>query len=459
MNIHEYQTKDLLSKYGVKVPEGYVVFSSSETESVAKKLNTKVWVVKAQIHAGGGGKAGRVKVLNDITLVKPTAKSMLSMKLVTHQTEPKGKIVKRVYIISALQFTSAQGKKFTFFVKSLYNDASQIEINPLIEINKRDFVALDAKFNFDSNALYRHPDITFLGDPDGREALEVQAANFDLNYVKMDGNIGCIVNGAGLAMAIMDIIQLHGGKPANFLGVGGGATTEKVTEAFKIITADPEVKGILINVFGGIMHCDVIANGVVTAAKEVGIKVLVAVRLEDTNAEKSKEIINNSRLAVESANNLNDAAEKIVKAIGVNATTKVICQGFTGQQGTFHSEQAEYGIKMVVGVTPGKVDTAHLNLPVFNTGVVIMIGEIGGNAEADVAHFIKKSKIKKPVVTFIAGRTAPLGKRMGHAGAIISGGSDTTESKIEVMKSAGITISESPGLIDKTLLQVIQNKS
>ncbi|MDJ1257112.1 MAG: ADP-forming succinate--CoA ligase subunit beta [Candidatus Midichloria sp.] len=387
MNIHEYQAKDLLSKYGVKVPEGYVAFSPSEAESVAKKLDTKVWVVKAQIHAGGRGKAGGVKVLKDITLVKPTAESMLGMKLVTQQTGPEGKIVKRVYIeagsdikkeyyfsividrntnsvvliasteggmdieevaakspekiikvvidtvmglqdfhigkiISKFKFIPAQSKKFAPFVKSLYKafigtDASQVEINPLIETNNGEFVALDAKFNFDPNALYRHSDIALLGDPDEREPLEVQAANFDLNYVKMDGNIGCMVNGAGLAMATMDIIQLHGGKPANFLDVGGSATTEKVTEAFKIITADHEVKGILINIFGGIMRCDVIANGVVTAAKEVGIKVPVVVRLEGTNAEKGKEIINNSGLAVESANDLIDAAEKIVKAIGV----------------------------------------------------------------------------------------------------------------------------------------------
>lgn len=387
MNIHEYQAKMLLSKYGVRVPEGYVAFSAAEAESVAKKLNTSVWVVKAQIHAGGRGKAGGVKLLKDIALVKPTAESMLGMTLITHQTGAAGKVVKKVYveagssikkeyyfsividrnigsvvlvasteggmdieevakkhaekiikvvidvaiglqdfhiskIISAFNFTIEQSKKFSPFVRSLYKafietDASQIEVNPLIETNDGDFVALDAKFNFDSNALFRHHDILALDDPDEKDELEVQAANFGLSYIKMDGNIGCMVNGAGLAMATMDIIQLYGGKPANFLDVGGGATTEKVAEAFKIITADHGVKGILINIFGGIMRCDIIANGVVIAAKQIGVKVPIVIRLEGTNADKGKEIINDSGLAVKSANDLSDAAEKIVKAIGV----------------------------------------------------------------------------------------------------------------------------------------------
>ena len=387
MNIHEYQAKEILAKYGIDVPEGYISFSPSEAESVAHKLNTNLWIVKAQIHAGGRGKAGGVKVLKDINLVRPTAESMFGMKLITHQTGPEGKVVKRVYIeagidihkeyyfsiiidrntssmvliasteggtdiedvaasnpdkivqvvidtvmglqdfhigkiAAAFKFTPAQSKKFIPFVRSLYKafletDASQIEINPLVETKDGSFIALDAKFNFDPNALFKHPDIVALDDPDEKEALEIQAAKFDLNYIKMDGNIGCMVNGAGLAMATMDIIQLHGGKPANFLDVGGGATTEKVTEAFKIITADPEVKGILINIFGGIMRCDIIANGVVTAAKEVGITVPIVVRLEGTNADQGKKIIDDSGLSVQSASNLVDAAEKIVKAIGV----------------------------------------------------------------------------------------------------------------------------------------------
>jgi len=387
MNIHEYQAKELLSEYGVNVPEGYVAFSGHEAEAAARRLNTKVWVVKAQIHAGGRGKAGGVKVLKDISLVKAAAESMLGMTLITHQNAPNGTIVKKVYIeagseikkeyyfsivldrntssivliasteggmdieevsdkqpekiikvvidtvmglqdfhvgkiSSAFKFLPEQSKKFIQFVKSLYKafidtDASQVEINPLVETTDGEFVALDAKFNFDANALFRHSNIMALDDPDESDALEVEAASFDLNYVKMDGNIGCMVNGAGLAMATMDIIQLHGAKPANFLDVGGGATTEKVTEAFKIITADPGVKGILINIFGGIMRCDIIANGVVTAAKEIGIKVPIVVRLEGTNADIGREIINNSGLAVESAGDLVDAAEKIVKAIGV----------------------------------------------------------------------------------------------------------------------------------------------
>jgi succinyl-CoA synthetase beta subunit len=385
MNIHEYQAKQLLTKYNVAVPAGFVAFSAIEAEEAAKKLSSDIVVVKAQIHAGGRGKAGGVKVLSDISLVKDTADAMLGKKLITHQTGPEGQMVKRVYIekgssikkeyyfsividrntssivliasteggmdieevadkdpskvikvlidtamglqdfhlrkiIYALGLDSGQAKKITPMIRSLYRafietDASQIEINPLIETKEGEFMALDAKFNFDPNALFRHPDIMALDDPDEREALEVKAASFDLNYVKMDGNIGCMVNGAGLAMATMDIIQLYGAKPANFLDVGGGATTERVKEAFKIITSDPGVQGILINIFGGIVRCDIIANAVVTAAREVGITIPIVVRLEGTNAEQGKEILNNSGLSVQSAYDLVDAAEKIVKAI------------------------------------------------------------------------------------------------------------------------------------------------
>lgn len=385
MNIHEYQAKQLLAKYGVSVPNGDVAFTASEAEAIAKKLNTTVYVLKAQIHAGGRGKAGGVKILKDIKDVKPTAEKMLGMKLVTHQTGPEGQLVRKIYleeasnikkeyylsavldrnnycitfIVSteggmdieevsvktpdkivkvlidsgtglqdfhirklsyALNFSVEQGKKFAPLVRAVYksfieNDASQIEINPLIETVEGDFLALDAKFNFDDNALYRHPDIMALNDVDEQDPLEFQAALHGLNYVKMDGSIGCMVNGAGLAMATMDIIELHGSSPANFLDVGGTAGVERVKEAFKIITTDKAVKGILINIFGGIMQCDVIANGVVTAIKEVGVKVPVVVRLEGTNAENGKEILEKSGLKLQAATDIIDAVEKIVKAV------------------------------------------------------------------------------------------------------------------------------------------------
>jgi len=386
MNIHEYQAKELLRAYGLRVPDGSVAFSGEEAAQAAKNLKTSVWVVKAQIHAGGRGKAGGVKVLKDISLVKDTAAAMIGMKLVTHQTGAEGRIVKKVYIeagsdihkeyylslvmdrntnsiviiasseggveietvaekspekiikvvidplmklqpfhinqlISKLGIKSEAEKSFSDLVKGLYKvflekDASQIEINPLVETTGGEFVILDAKFNFDPNALFKHPDILKLDDLNEKEPLEARAAEFNLNYVKMEGNIGCMVNGAGLAMATMDIIQLYGGKPANFLDVGGGANSEKVAEAFKIITADPSVKGILINIFGGIVRCDSTATGVVTAAKDVGVKIPIVVRLEGTNAEEGRRIIDNSGLTVESAVDLEDAADKIVKAIG-----------------------------------------------------------------------------------------------------------------------------------------------
>lgn len=387
MNIHEYQAKQILANYGVPTPVGYVAFSGEEAQEVAKKIDTNTWVVKAQIHAGGRGKAGGVKVLRDINLVRGVADQMIGMNLVTHQTGAEGRIVQKVYveagsvikkeyyisllvdrnsssiviiasteggmdieeialhnpeklikvfidpamglqnfhiekIVSAFGFNSAQSKNMRNFINKLYKafidiDASQVEINPLIENDKGEFVALDAKFNLDPNALFKHPEIAAMDDPNEKDELEVQAAKFDLNYIKMEGNIGCMVNGAGLAMATMDIIQLHGGKPANFLDVGGGATVEKVTEAFKIITADKSVQGILVNIFGGIMRCDIIANGIVTAAKEIGITVPVVVRLEGTNADKGKAIINSSGLSFKAAEGLVDAAQKIVHSIGL----------------------------------------------------------------------------------------------------------------------------------------------
>tara|TARA_R100000005_G_scaffold95557_2_gene77507 strand:- start:4861 stop:6030 length:1170 start_codon:yes stop_codon:yes gene_type:complete len=385
MNIHEYQAKGLLTKYGVTVPRGGVAYTADEAKTVAEGLGGPVWVVKAQIHAGGRGKGGGVKVVKSLDAVAETAQAMIGMQLVTHQTGPEGKEVKRVYIeegcdiarelylgaiidrakdcvtfmasteggmdieevaektpekIMMVSVDPATGvmpfhaRKIAFglglegkqigaavkFIVALYKaivdtDASLVEINPLVVTGGGDVIALDAKMNFDDNALYRHKDIADLRDPDEEDPAEREAAQYDLNYIKLDGNIGCMVNGAGLAMATMDIIQLNGGTPANFLDVGGGATREKVTEAFKIILKDENVEGILVNIFGGIMRCDVIAEGVVAAAKEVALSVPLVVRLEGTNVDLGKKILAESGLPILSADDLGDAAEKIVKAV------------------------------------------------------------------------------------------------------------------------------------------------
>ena len=388
MNIHEYQAKALLKKFGVNVPEGHPAFSVPEAVEGAKLLESsgnKVFVVKAQIHAGGRGKGGGVKVVKSVEEVKEKASQILGMTLITHQTGPEGRLVKRLYveagsnikkeyylsavvdrktksiifmvsteggmeieevaekhpekIISAkidvssgiqafharklgfaLGFKGETLKKFSKLIVALYKlfnetDCSQVEINPLVETVEGDIVALDAKINFDDNALHRHDDIKELRDLDEEEPLEIEASKYDLNYVKMDGKIGCMVNGAGLAMATMDIIQLYGSSPANFLDVGGGATREKVTAAFKIILSDPNVKGILVNIFGGIMRCDIIANGILEAAKEVHLSIPLVVRLEGTNVALGKEILAKSGLAIIPANDLDDAAQKIVAAI------------------------------------------------------------------------------------------------------------------------------------------------
>ena len=396
MNIHEYQAKALLRSYGAPVSDGRPVQKAEDAKSAAGELDGPLWVVKAQIHAGGRGKGsfkeaeagekGGVRLARSVAEAAEEAKKMLGKTLVTHQTGPAGKQVNRIYIedgsdieaelylallvdrqTSRISFVSsteggmdieevaantpekilsfsvdpatgyqpyhgrriafslglegAQVKQCVALMGKLYKafvekDMEMLEINPLIVVEgSRDLKVLDAKVSFDGNAIYRHPDVAELRDETEEDPKELAASKFDLNYIALDGEIGCMVNGAGLAMATMDIIKLYGAEPANFLDVGGGATKEKVTEAFKIITSDPNVKGILVNIFGGIMRCDVIAEGVVSAVKEVGLKVPLVVRLEGTNVEKGKEIINTSGLDVIAADNLKDGAQKIVKAV------------------------------------------------------------------------------------------------------------------------------------------------
>jgi succinyl-CoA synthetase beta subunit len=385
MNIHEYQAKAVLREFGVPVPRGLPAFTVDEAASAASELGGPVWVVKAQIHAGGRGKAGGVKVVKSIEDVRAEAQRLLGSVLVTHQTGPHGKQINRLYIedgslidrefyLSALVdresariafVVSTEGgmdieevakrhpeRIMTFaidpatgvmphhgrlvaqalglagelarqaeaLVAKLYGafvskDMSMLEINPLVVTKSNDLVCLDAKIGFDDNALYRHPDIVALRDLTEEDGKEIEASKHDLNYVALDGTIGCMVNGAGLAMATMDIIKLYGEAPANFLDVGGGATAEKVAAAFKIITSDPKVKGILVNIFGGIMKCDIIAAGVVAAVKEVGLQVPLVVRLEGTNVELGKTILSQSGLNVIAADDLDDAAQKIVKAV------------------------------------------------------------------------------------------------------------------------------------------------
>lgn len=385
MNIHEYQAKAILKDYGVAVPAGGIAFTPDDAVKVAQTLPGPVYVVKSQIHAGGRGKGGGVKVVKSQDEVSAEAERMLGMTLVTHQTGPEGKKVGRVYIeegssiatelylsclvdratsrisfiasteggmdieqvaadtpekiltISIDPATGYQGshgrriafalglkgdqvKQCTKLIGQIYQaftekDMSMLEINPLVVTEEDNLICLDAKIGFDPNALYRHQDIMELRDLTEEDPAEIEASKHDLNYVKLDGEIGCMVNGAGLAMATMDIIKLYGSEPANFLDVGGGATKEKVTEAFKIILSDPNVKGILVNIFGGIMRCDIVAEGVVAAAKEVNLSVPLVVRLEGTNVEMGKEIMANSGLPIISGSDLGDAAQKVVKAV------------------------------------------------------------------------------------------------------------------------------------------------
>ncbi|WNC12559.1 ADP-forming succinate--CoA ligase subunit beta [Brevibacillus brevis] len=385
MNIHEYQGKEILKQYGVKVPEGRVAFTVEEAVEAAKELGTQVCVVKAQIHAGGRGKAGGVKVAKNLDEVRTYAQEILGKVLVTHQTGPEGKEVKRLLIEqgcdikkeyyvgvvvdratgSVVMMASEEGgteieevaantpekifkevvdpvtglnmfqarrlayainipnelvNKAAKFMMSLYQafvdkDCSIAEINPLVVTGDGEVMALDAKLNFDSNALYRHPDVVAMRDLDEEDEKEIEASKFDLSYIALDGNIGCMVNGAGLAMATMDIVKFYGGDPANFLDVGGGATEEKVTEAFKIILRDEKVKGIFVNIFGGIMKCDVIANGVVNAARQIKLDKPLVVRLEGTNVDLGKKILGESGLNIVAAESMADGAEKIVALV------------------------------------------------------------------------------------------------------------------------------------------------
>ncbi|MGC1503456.1 MAG: ADP-forming succinate--CoA ligase subunit beta [Sulfitobacter sp.] len=395
MNIHEYQAKALLRSYGAPVSDGRVVLKAEDAKTAAGEMDGPLWVVKAQIHAGGRGKgtfkeadageAGGVRLAKSVEDAAEQAKKMLGRTLVTHQTGPAGKQVNRIYIEDgsgiqtelylallvdrqtsrvsfvcsteggmdieevaantpekilsfsvdpATGYQAFHGRRIAFalglegkqvkqcvglmgllYKAFIEKDMEMLEINPLVVSDSGDLKVLDAKISFDGNAMYRHPDINELRDETEEDAKELEASKYDLNYITLDGEIGCMVNGAGLAMATMDIIKLYGSEPANFLDVGGGATKEKVTEAFKIITSDPKVKGILVNIFGGIMRCDVIAEGVVAAVKEVGLKVPLVVRLEGTNVQQGKDIINNSGLDVIAAEDLKDGAQKIVAAV------------------------------------------------------------------------------------------------------------------------------------------------
>ena len=392
MKIHEYQGKEILRRFGVRTPRGIPAFSVDEAVKAAQELGGKVWVVKAQIHAGGRGKGGGVKVAKSIDEVRSHATAILGMQLVTHQTGPEGQKVRRllveegadiqkelylgmvvdrvtqkvtlmasseggmdieevaehtpekihkVFIDPDTRLTDADADDVAAkigvpagsipqartILQGLYNafwdtDASLAEINPLIVTGSGDVIALDAKFNFDSNALFRHPDIVAYRDLDEEDPAEIEASKFDLAYISLDGNIGCLVNGAGLAMATMDVIKLYGGSPANFLDVGGGATTEKVTEAFKIMLKNPNLQAILVNIFGGIMRCDTIANGVVSAAREVKLSVPLVVRMKGTNEDLGKKILAESGLPIITANNMAEAAERVVAGANAHAARK-----------------------------------------------------------------------------------------------------------------------------------------
>jgi len=387
MKVHEYQAKEIFKQYGIPVPKGGVAFTPEEARRIAEEIGGDIWVVKAQIHAGGRGKGGGIKLARSLDEVEEAAKKIIGMNLVTHQTGPEGKLVRKVLVEQGLNIEKelymgmvidrstecpvmmvceeggveieevaakspekilkafvdpaigmmpfyarklAFGlglkgdllKKAVSFMMGLYRafmekDASLAEINPLVITKEGDLIALDAKMNFDDDALYRHPDIAEMRDLDEEDPLEVEASKYDLNYIKLDGNIGCMVNGAGLAMATMDIIKLYGGEPANFLDVGGAASAERVENAFRILISDPNVKAALVNIFGGIVRCDRVARGIAQAAKNLEVKVPMVVRLEGTNKEEGMQILESSGLSFITATSMADAAEKAVKAAGI----------------------------------------------------------------------------------------------------------------------------------------------